>query len=297
MADTRALWASGLGVRHGRRWVFRDLTLSLPPGEVLRLSGPIGSGKSTLLRVLAGVSRPSAGVVRHRPPVVSYVPTLLRAPWGVSTGQYLRHLGKIRGLVPDEVERRSKELLDELGLSPTTVISEANHDVKCRVAVAQALLERPSLLIIDDPWSNMAAPSQADTIEVMTKRAERGCIVVFTAAPNWKPALQFTRHLTLSGGILHPAPPLPPAADGPGSAGGSAGAPVSSQPTPVPPVQMVRVVLYGNGVPLEPDTDGIVSITPYADGISILVRADHSAEVQDLALTHNWLIRRVENAP
>ncbi|UQX88488.1 ATP-binding cassette domain-containing protein [Jatrophihabitans telluris] len=332
MVDTRALWASGLGVRYGRRWVFRDLGVNLPQGEVLRLSGPIGSGKSTLLRVLAGVSRPTAGVVRHRPPVVSYVPTRLRVPEGLTLGEYLTRLGRIRGLVSEEIERRRHELVDELNLSPTTVLSEASADVRCRVAIAQALLERPSLLIIDDPWSNMAAPSQVDTIELMNKRAERGCIVVFTAAPNWRPALEVTRHLTLSGGILHPAPAsaapggtLNPGASAASGASGSAGSAGSagfatvagsarsgssrsgtaagSSTAILPPTRpdrgpaiLVRIVLYGQGIALEPDTDGIISITPYADGISIIAQAEHSAEVQDLALTHNWLIRRVESA-
>jgi ABC-type transport system involved in cytochrome c biogenesis ATPase subunit len=64
MVDATALWASGLGVRYGRRWVFRDLGVSVQAGELVRLSGSAGAGTSTLLRVLAGVVRPQAGIDR-----------------------------------------------------------------------------------------------------------------------------------------------------------------------------------------------------------------------------------------
>jgi ABC-type Mn2+/Zn2+ transport system ATPase subunit len=167
----------GVGVRYGRRspWVLRDVTLTVPPGALVEVTGRNGAGKSSLLRVLAGVLAPAAGSVLGRPADVGWAPERFPSAQAVRTGDYLRAQAAVRGLgraaaaaVTREVERFGlRELLDV----PLPELSKGSAQ---KVGLAQALLGPPRLLVLDEPWSGLDATARAAVPDVVREVLTRG---------------------------------------------------------------------------------------------------------------------------
>ncbi|MEU4356245.1 ABC transporter ATP-binding protein [Streptomyces virginiae] len=151
-------------------------------GEVVAFAGGNGSGKSTLLRIAVGLSRPTRGTVAARPPVVGYVPDRFSPNERMSAAAYLTHMGRVRGLTTSAASARAGRLLDRLALvggkhAPLRSLSKGNAQ---KVALAQALLVEPGLLVLDEPWSGLDADAHGVLAEIMTEVAAAGGIVVFT---------------------------------------------------------------------------------------------------------------------
>lgn len=169
--------------RYGRRReVLADVDLQVAAGELLALVGANGSGKSTVLKLMVGLSRPSSGTVRRNAHVVSYVPDVFTSHDRLSASAYLRHMGRIRGLTARAARERSDELLDRLALAggadtPMRKLSKGNAQ---KVALAQALLEPPQLLVLDEPWSGLDATAHGTLSELLTETAASGAAVAFS---------------------------------------------------------------------------------------------------------------------
>ena len=195
--------ASGVTKRHGGRAVLRGVDLVVRPGEVVGVLGANGTGKSTLLRVLAGVSRPSAGAVRTVPRV-GHVPDRFPAQQRMSARAYLRHLGRISGLTRSDADERAARWCERFGLAggPDTPLRDLSKGNAQKVALAQALLAEPELLVLDETWSGLDAETRPVLSEVIAEVAADGAAVVFT---DHRPELvraTATRSYRLTGGRL-----------------------------------------------------------------------------------------------
>lgn len=170
---------AGVGKRYGRgALVLTDVNLEIAPGQVVGVVGANGSGKSTLLRIVARLSRPSAGTVTGQPSV-GYLPDRFPAASRMTALGYLRHLGRI-GKVSD-VDKRAAELLERLNLAggPGARLRELSKGNAQKVAVAQALLPEPELLVLDEPWSGLDPAAHTVLAELLAEAKERGAGVVF----------------------------------------------------------------------------------------------------------------------
>jgi ABC-type multidrug transport system ATPase subunit len=173
----------GVGKRYGRAgWVLTELDLDVPAGEAISVSGANGSGKSTLLRLIAGVSRPTRGAITGHPPVTGYVPDRFPASDAMSSIAYLTHVGRLRGLATAEAKRRGRLLLEHLELAgglrtPIRALSKGNTQ---KVALAQALIVPPSLLVLDEPWSGLDAAAHGILGRFLDEVVRDGGTVVFT---------------------------------------------------------------------------------------------------------------------
>jgi ABC-2 type transport system ATP-binding protein len=162
--------------------VLDGVRLELPPGSVTQLKGSNGSGKSTLLRLLAGVTAATSGQVHGRPPVVGYVPERFPSDLRFTPREYLGWLGRIRGLAPAEVTRRAEGLSDQLGLQPVArdqPMRDLSKGTTQKVAVIQALLDAPALLLLDEAWTGLDADAQAVLSDLVVRRRAEGSVVVF----------------------------------------------------------------------------------------------------------------------
>ncbi len=161
---TTAVRLQQVAKRYRNRWVLKDLDFELSAGEICGLTGINGSGKTTLLRALCGLVIPTSGhievlgvdVLRYGAAPVG-VGVMLNPPGFVpdmSGRNNLRMLARIRGHVND---RRVDQQLEEVGLNPADrrPVRSYSLGMQKRLALAQALLEQPSLLLLDEPTDSL----------------------------------------------------------------------------------------------------------------------------------------------
>ena len=150
--------------RYGRRIAVRGVSFAIEEGEVIGLLGPNGSGKSTILRVLAGYLPPSAGSVhiagvdvaadllaaRAR---VGYVPEDAPLYDGMRVREFLHFMAAIKGIARRAAGGAAVSAAEQLDLSPVLgePIRKLSRGYRQRVAIAQALINDPPVLILDEP--------------------------------------------------------------------------------------------------------------------------------------------------
>jgi ABC-2 type transport system ATP-binding protein len=168
------------GVRRANP-VLREVDLTLAGGELTAITGPNGSGKSTLLRILAGASASSRGRVRGRPRSTSFVPDRFPPRLRFTPTEYLRHMGRIRGVPDRAIAAGAEELAGRLGLTRHlgTRMAELSKGTCQKVVLTQALLGEPDLLVLDEPWSGLDEPAQRELTSLLLEARQRGsCLVV-----------------------------------------------------------------------------------------------------------------------
>ena len=171
-----------VGKRYGPRqpWVVREVSLDVPSGRLIRLEGPNGSGKSTLLRVASGVLLPSAGRVTGRPHT-GYVPE--RFPGGLpfSARDYLLQMARVHGLRGASATRGADEWLERLGAAPYAAqpLRVLSKGMCQKVAIAQALVSRPGLLVLDEAWTGLDQAARGTLDTAVAERLADGGSVMF----------------------------------------------------------------------------------------------------------------------
>ncbi len=148
-------------------WGLRDFCLTLGPG-VLGLLGPNGAGKSTLMRILATITRPTTGKVTWNDIDVAQSPNELREVLGylpqdfgvypnLNAVEFLDYLAAAKGLGARAARQRIDELLQVVNLvdAAKRPLGGYSGGMKQRVGIAQALLNDPQLLIVDEPTAGL----------------------------------------------------------------------------------------------------------------------------------------------
>ncbi|MFF4490403.1 ATP-binding cassette domain-containing protein [Streptomyces sp. NPDC001544] len=171
-----------VGRRYGLRgpWVLRGVDLALAPGTLTRVEGANGTGKSTLLRLLAGIDAPSEGRVSGRPRT-AYVPERFPPALPFTAAEYLTHLGTVHGLSRRAAPRAAAEWLDRFGAGShaRTPMDRLSKGSSQKVAVAQALLAEPELLVLDEAWTGLDTAARAELERAVAERVAAGGAVVF----------------------------------------------------------------------------------------------------------------------
>ncbi|MYY82871.1 MULTISPECIES: ATP-binding cassette domain-containing protein [unclassified Streptomyces] len=177
-----AVRLDGVGRRYGMGgpWVLRHVDLGIRTGSLVRVEGANGSGKSTLLRLLAGIDAPSEGRVSGRRRT-AFVPERFPAALPFTALGYLTHMGRVHGLGAGAARRRASEWLELFGAGGygRTPLSELSKGSSQKVAVAQALLAEPDLLVLDEAWTGLDAPARAALDRAVADRTAAGGAVAF----------------------------------------------------------------------------------------------------------------------
>jgi ABC-2 type transport system ATP-binding protein len=207
----------------GQPWTVRGVSAEVAAGQLIRLEGPNGSGKSTLLRVAAGVCTPSAGRVTGRPHT-GYVPERFPGGLAFSARDYLMHMGRIHGLRGRPLAVSVEEWLGRLGAadyagSPLRTLSKGMCQ---KVAIAQALLPRPGLLVLDEAWTGLDQAARGALDTAVAERLTDGGTVMFVDHHQARLAGQVSQRWQLGSGAVRVV--AGPAASVPGQAGAMAAA-------------------------------------------------------------------------
>lgn len=169
-------------VRYGRRgaWVLQGLTVRLEAGDTIVVDGRNGSGKSTLLRTLAGLMPVSAGRIVDRPGPVAWIPEVFPSDQPFTVQEYLQNAAELRG-IPDP-DPMIDSLAERLALEPffDSRLGELSKGSVRKVALVQALLAEPKLLVADEPWDGLDAESQRGVLGLLNEVTQRGGICVLT---------------------------------------------------------------------------------------------------------------------
>ncbi|GAA3913213.1 CocE/NonD family hydrolase [Streptomyces lacrimifluminis] len=173
------------------RYAVRDLSFRVEKGQVLGLLGPNGAGKTTTLRMLMGLIRPDGGEIRvfgHA--IRPGAPVLSRVGAFVEGAGFLPHLSGRENLElywqatgrPAE-DAHMEEALEIAGLGDALAraVRTYSQGMRQRLAIAQAMLGLPDLLILDEPTNGLDPPQIREMREVMIRYAEAGRTVIVSS--------------------------------------------------------------------------------------------------------------------
>lgn len=151
----------------GDIWGLRDFSLTLEPG-ILTLLGPNGAGKSTLMQILATITKPSEGKVTWNGIDITKFPDNLRAVLGylpqefgiypnLTAIEFLEYIAALKGIDRQSARKRIQELLHIVNLfdARNRPLGDYSGGMKQRAGIAQALLNDPQLLIVDEPTTGL----------------------------------------------------------------------------------------------------------------------------------------------
>jgi NitT/TauT family transport system ATP-binding protein len=196
----------GIGKRFANGVVaLRELSFDVRDGETLTLLGPSGCGKSTALRLIAGLSKPTSGTIDFATPdaranigFVFQEPTLL--PWAdVFANVYLPL--RLRREASITASPRVEEALERVGLAAfkTALPRELSGGMKMRAAIARALVTRPSLLLMDEPFAALDEVTRFKlNDDLLSLKRDLGTTIVFVTHSIYESIYLSTRILVLS---------------------------------------------------------------------------------------------------
>jgi putative ABC transport system ATP-binding protein len=187
------LHAKGLEVRYGDVLAVRSLDLEVRPGSFVGVSGPSGAGKTSLLWALAGAVAPSAGSVLLGDVAVAGRAEAARmgivvVPQGNGLATALTAQENVlvpmlaSGVQPADARRRTAAALELVGLEESGghLIEELSGGQQQRVALARAFAARATVLLADEPTSDLDAANRQRMITALRAEAARGAIVVMS---------------------------------------------------------------------------------------------------------------------
>ncbi len=170
------------------------LNLKVERGRFFGFLGPNGAGKSTTIRMLTGLLAPTSGQIRvlgrdlTREPLevkrrIGVVPEDLNLFERLTGAEMLVFTGRMYGMSRDEIAERAQELLVlmELDGEPKKLVVDYSHGMKKKLSLAAALIHRPEILFLDEPFEGVDAIASRTLKDLLSKLTRRGLTIFLTS--------------------------------------------------------------------------------------------------------------------
>lgn len=166
--------------------VFRDVNLKISAGDSIAFTGHNGSGKSTILKIIGGFITYDGKILCPNKLKLSYVPEHF-PKLGVTAKQYMNMTGVVEGMDKKHVREKSEQLFHDFYMESMvdTPIKFLSKGTQQKVAVIQAMLQRPDVLLLDEPLSGQDADSQRVFIDMVNKINGEGTAIVMSCHEDW----------------------------------------------------------------------------------------------------------------
>jgi len=188
-----------------------ELDLHVERGQFFGFLGPNGAGKSTTIKMLTGLLRPTSGSIRvlgqdlerHAVEVkrrIGVVPEGLALFERLTGNQLLNFVGRMYGLERDVAAERAAELLEFMDLRAASdqIVADYSHGMKKKLALAAAVIHRPEILFLDEPFEAVDAIAARTLKSLLQRFVERGGTIFLTSH-----VLEVVERLCTHIGIIH----------------------------------------------------------------------------------------------
>lgn len=178
--------------KFGNTVVLDDISLEVKKGEILGFLGPNGAGKSTTMKIITSFWTPTSGSVLIDGVNISqdtlgtrakigYLPETVPLYEDMRVYEYLKFIAEVRGIQKDKIRERIKEVVGDCGLSKVIrkPIEELSKGYRQRVGLAQAIMHKPDILILDEPTTGLD-PNQITEIRDLIKTIGKEKTVIFS---------------------------------------------------------------------------------------------------------------------
>lgn len=183
------LKAIDLTKKFGQMSAVKEINFQIEEGRCVSLLGPNGAGKTTALKMLSGLLKPTSGSIDFKGekakdlrPFIGYLPQYPAFYNWMSGQEFLVFSGQLAKLSRKEAEKRSEELLERVGLTNAKKrkIGGYSGGMRQRLGLAQALIHRPKLLLLDEPVSALDPLGRREVLDMMREIKEETTILFST---------------------------------------------------------------------------------------------------------------------
>jgi ABC-2 type transport system ATP-binding protein len=194
MTNETVIRAEGLTKRYGDIVAVNNIDFEVHAGEIVGILGPNGSGKTTTILMLLGLTEPSAGraVVSGFDPLreplevkrrVGYLPDQIGFYDNLSARDNLAYTGRLAGLSRHQIDERFAAAIERVGLAESTRgrVSTFSHGMRQRLGLAEILMKRPSVAILDEPTTALDPHSTQEFLAMIRALKSDGTAVLLSS--------------------------------------------------------------------------------------------------------------------
>ncbi len=169
----------------------KDVSFDVKKGTITGLLGHNGAGKTTLIRIIVGIFEGEKGTIKLNGKIITadtikqsigYLPEERGLYKGMKVGEYLTYIAKLRGFVKDSIKKQIDSWLDKMKLTEwiDNEIGELSKGMQQKVQFIAAVMHKPSLLILDEPFSGFDPLNEQHIIDEILSLKANGTTILFS---------------------------------------------------------------------------------------------------------------------